>query len=940
MTKKKQSSVNIACAKFLLIVLFMLFSVGVVSAVGSSPAVDPDMVLYYKFNNDSSVGESYALSNTTYDYSNAKNNGTMKLPIFYNSGSYLNDGYFSFTTSGSWVNASQPSSLNFTGKSFTVMAWVNASSLNAGPFRIMAKRNGNNGFLLYQSGTGYDFFIGNGTTNQIAVATDYVVKDTWQFVVGTYNGTTASLYVNGIFVQSKNIPNYQDATGFDLIIGNQADDGGLFNGSIDEPIILNTSLSATQVWNYYNTYQGCIIPTDQQGVGGSVTFCTGTYYLNGSNLAGGSGWAFRVIGNNAVINGNGSSLIGNLTAQSKGITVNGYSNITIKNFALIDKYQMAIRVDASAGNVDSFTIDNVTMGGNMLFSDTYFSSASSKKFTNLVFSNNIFNSSSNLSTSLAFFNDGASTNFTNISFINNKFYQVGTAVESISLTSFVNGNISGNEFFGSGLSGSYGIRLTGQHSNVEIYNNNISKNQYSISLGSTFGNAVNIHNNYIFNGDQGLVCNSFRGNAIINNNTFYNITMHYDGYDSALKLFNCQNIQITNNNFSYFGSAGIQSQLSSNITIINNQFEGIPFNQRTKFIATDTRDPPSAIRLTPLYKSYVGFALESTYLANIANLTQLISSNFNISGNTFDSNIQLPLWLQGAVNITQDINNYWYIKIQTPSYLIPPSEFFISNNFDNLSTYSNGEITINLGSGYNNKFFTNYTITKNYLSITNINSSTTYLNGFYNTSTALVYYGNLSSVCSDIPSCNGNINITLPPGNASYVLDNFNLTEGVTRENSPLWFSSSSDTSKHIASNLTDTVNITVVINVLSCENAGTITYTSDSGAYTHTYLRGKYDCNNNQATLNIDGIEQATGSNELLIEYGCNSFTRIGYSLVMLFASIMLVLGISMFIWKKYQDGDITVGDLVILFIVIIVSVTLWLTSGQILGASCGVVS
>jgi len=201
-----------------------------------------------------------------------------------------------------------------------------------------------------------------------------------------------------------------------------------------------------------------------------------------------------------------------------------------------------------------------------------------------------------------------------------------------------------------------------------------------------------------------------------------------------------------------------------------------------------------------------------------------------------------------------------------------------------------------------------------------------------NLSNALIFNTNGTVYGStNIADNDGNINITLPPGNASYVLDNFNLTEGVTRENSPLWFSSSSDTSKHIASNLTDTVNITVVINVSDCD-INRIVYTSHTGIYSAVYTsdgsRGAdyswTSCSDGILQLEIYGVEQASGSNVISMEYDdnldpyCDNFQEGLGRFGAYFALIILAIVVTFFIGTfSNQDGGKGVRDLILAGIV-----------------------
>ncbi len=138
----------------------------------------------------------------------------------------------------------------------------------------------------------------------------------------------------------------------------------------------------------------------------------------------------------------------------------------------------------------------------------------------------------------------------------------------------------------------------------------------------------------------------------------------------------------------------------------------------------------------------------------------------------------------------------------------------------------------------------------------------------YNVSNALIFYGNFTGAGGlDVNANDGNINITLQPNENLTVLYNFNLTEDVARNNSPLWFSAVSTTSKSIASNLTSTINATVIFNVSSC-TIDSISYTSHTSAFTKTYTSSEYNCSSGQVTLNVSGLETASGSNTFAISY------------------------------------------------------------------------
>jgi hypothetical protein len=140
----------------------------------------------------------------------------------------------------------------------------------------------------------------------------------------------------------------------------------------------------------------------------------------------------------------------------------------------------------------------------------------------------------------------------------------------------------------------------------------------------------------------------------------------------------------------------------------------------------------------------------------------------------------------------------------------------------------------------------------------------------YNLTNALIYYNNYSIIGSSIISLNdGNINITLPAGNSTYILDNFNLTEGISRTNSPLWVSSKSDDGYtavyHLASNLTTTLNnVSFYPSNVVCPIS--YSYTSNTSTYLNTI---EVECASGYISrINVSGWEYSQSSNILTLNY------------------------------------------------------------------------
>jgi hypothetical protein len=90
-------------------------------------------------------------------------------------------------------------------------------------------------------------------TNKYLRTTQTVNDGRWHFITGTYDGTTATLYIDGKSAASRAGTNELNNTTSNLTVG-VYNDGltGPFNGFIDDARIYNRALSATDVRQLYN----------------------------------------------------------------------------------------------------------------------------------------------------------------------------------------------------------------------------------------------------------------------------------------------------------------------------------------------------------------------------------------------------------------------------------------------------------------------------------------------------------------------------------------------------------------------------------------------------------------------------------------------------------------------------------------------------------------
>jgi Concanavalin A-like lectin/glucanases superfamily len=157
----------------------------------------------------------------------------------------------------------------------TVSAWVKASS-SPGNFKYIVAK-GANGCLtgtygLYTGANGgLEFYVANSDLTYVDSpdAGSSVWDGSWHNVIGTYDGSTVRLYVDGVQVGSGSADSSPIAYGLPttnaLTIGNYTGCSGLgYNGSIDEVKVFDRALGAQEIRLGVKTSQllPSIFPTD------------------------------------------------------------------------------------------------------------------------------------------------------------------------------------------------------------------------------------------------------------------------------------------------------------------------------------------------------------------------------------------------------------------------------------------------------------------------------------------------------------------------------------------------------------------------------------------------------------------------------------------------------------------------------------------------------
>lgn len=213
------------------------------------------LVLYMPFDVENNT-------NTVYDWSKENNDGTISGATFNSTGGLNSTGAYQFDGVDDYINVGNDQSLNFTTNNFTISTWIkyeNKSSNQAILAKGWAYTSNNPGYMLEIENQRMYFKLGNKSLGNKALNSfSQLDFNKWYHVVavGIYNGTNwgeSTLYVNGI----------EDVLGTDLddLSGQISAPQNLeigkrtaanFNGTIDEVMIFNRSLSETEIGMIYN----------------------------------------------------------------------------------------------------------------------------------------------------------------------------------------------------------------------------------------------------------------------------------------------------------------------------------------------------------------------------------------------------------------------------------------------------------------------------------------------------------------------------------------------------------------------------------------------------------------------------------------------------------------------------------------------------------------
>jgi len=226
-------------------------------------------------------------SNNAWDYSGYNNNGSDEGGIVWNSiGGYDGKGAYEFDGVDDYINISDNQIFNFTDH-LTVSAWIYVNSSMATWQGVISKCDGSSasgGYCILYEGLSpgnnkVNFMVSESNAVSI-LKSQSMSLGSWHHVVGVFDtdetgDSQVKLYVDGIEGGTYDSQGSMDtitANDYDLIIGDKSNMGRPFNGSVDEVLIFNRSLSTEQILNLYNnkTY---LIDSSETSIGDNWSAC-------------------------------------------------------------------------------------------------------------------------------------------------------------------------------------------------------------------------------------------------------------------------------------------------------------------------------------------------------------------------------------------------------------------------------------------------------------------------------------------------------------------------------------------------------------------------------------------------------------------------------------------------------------------------------------------
>jgi len=150
----------------------------------------------------------------------------------------------------SWAEVHDNASLDFGTGSFSLEAWVKAEYINTGSAYNVILNLGNTlgASAGLTSGSGYIAFFYGPLASNYSTSND----GSWVHIVGTYDGTNATIYANGVQESQAARTAIDVSTNEIKYVGKDSNISRIYKDQIAQPRIYNRALTAEEVQRNYN----------------------------------------------------------------------------------------------------------------------------------------------------------------------------------------------------------------------------------------------------------------------------------------------------------------------------------------------------------------------------------------------------------------------------------------------------------------------------------------------------------------------------------------------------------------------------------------------------------------------------------------------------------------------------------------------------------------
>lgn len=225
------------------------------NATGSNITIEPGDVAHLNISDGSLIlylpfDINHTSDNKTYDYSNSSYDGTATGGATWNSSGGVYGGAYTFDGTDDYISLA---STNF-GTNYTISAWVNMKVFSD---EIFMSTGSSANYINLRTSAQIDHRFSSGTA--VAFAGLSLPTNSYFHFVITRNYTTLNLYVNGFQNGTQTA-----ASNGDFVINRIGGYPGVFpNGTMDEIVVFNKTLSATEVAQIYNGSYSRFYPTGE-----------------------------------------------------------------------------------------------------------------------------------------------------------------------------------------------------------------------------------------------------------------------------------------------------------------------------------------------------------------------------------------------------------------------------------------------------------------------------------------------------------------------------------------------------------------------------------------------------------------------------------------------------------------------------------------------------